>query len=302
MDMNELSTRMMVLIGADVDPRLPGIRDRISWDPWDPLDLISNLETGLGQDLPRISWLIRADDTIRHVTGSFVSGYTSRSDLWDRLQSRDHELGWHFHHWTFLRDSNGFDPDPAWLPEAHDAVSRCFPVLATRTGWDYANDVTIRRLDSLGVRVDFSALPGHVIPWTVEGQRFVVDWRRCPRVPYHPSAADYQRSGEASLRLLEVPIASFRAGAAAVARRVLWRTVHRQWSFTGVAATTRLMTASWADLPAPADVLAFYFHPEELTSAGIANFAGNVARLRAQFDPEFVTARELAARLAPVTG
>ncbi|MFI5179668.1 MAG: hypothetical protein ACHQO8_13945, partial [Vicinamibacterales bacterium] len=152
----------LVLIGADVDPRLPGMRRRPSWDAWDPLDLIPNFETALGSDLPCITWLIRADDTIRHVTGSFESGYTSRRAMWDRLASRGHELGWHFHHWTYGH-RDGFDPAPSWLPDAFAALSRSFPIASTRTGWDYANNETLRALDALGVRLDFSALPGHLV-------------------------------------------------------------------------------------------------------------------------------------------
>jgi hypothetical protein len=290
--------RSVVLIGADVDPRLPGMRQRPSWDPWDPNDLIPNLETALGPDLPIVTWLIRADDTIRHVTGSFESGYTTKRAMWDRLQSHGHELGWHFHHWTYGDQADGFDPNPAWLTAAHGALSRFFHVSSTRTGWDYGNNETMRRLEALGIGLDFSAIPGHLVWWTIDGERIVVDWRRAPRVPYHPSARDYERPGSASLQLLEVPIASFRASAISMAKRAVWRTLHGVWSFKGLGATTRFLTQPWPSLPPSTDVLAFFFHPEDLSADGIANFARNVALLRERFDPEFVTGRELASRLA----
>src|SRR2546425_29458 len=149
---------MLVVIGADVDPRLPGMRRLPAWDPWDPLDLIPSLERTLGADLPPITWLIRADDTIRHVTGAFDSGYATRQPMWTRLLARGHELGWHFHHWTYRDTSDGFDPNPAWLPEAHAALSRHFAIRATRTGWDYCNSETMQRLAALGVAIDFSSL------------------------------------------------------------------------------------------------------------------------------------------------
>ena len=293
-----MSLRPVALIGADVDPRLPGMRRLPAWDAWDPLDLIPHLETGLGADLPKVTWLIRADDTIRHVTGSFESGYTTRHAMWARLEARGHELGWHFHHWTFGERASGFDPNPQWLPDAYAAVASLYPVCSTRLGWDYANRETMERLESLGIQIDFSAIPGHLVWWSVDGERIVVDWRRCPTVPYHPSRADYQRPGDAPLRLLEVPITSFRASAAGMARRAVWRLLHGEWSLTGLAAKTRMMTEVWPSPPPPSDVLAFFFHPEELAANGIANFGRNVAMLRERFDPEFVTARELASRLA----
>ena len=39
---------MLVVIGADVDPRLPGMRRRPDWDPWDTLERIPHLEAALG--------------------------------------------------------------------------------------------------------------------------------------------------------------------------------------------------------------------------------------------------------------
>jgi hypothetical protein len=288
----------VVLIGVDVDPRLPGMRQRPSWDAWDPLDLIPTLEAALGSALPPITWLIRADDTIRHVTGSFESGYTSRRAMWDRLQSRGHELGWHFHHWTYGEHADGFDPCPSWLPDACAALARFFPIATTRTGWDYANNETMHALEALGVRLDFSALPGHLVWWTVDGERIVVDWRRAPRAPYHPGAGDYQQPGAAPLTLVEVPITSFRADPASMAKRAVWRALHGAWSLRGLSAKTRFLTQPWPEPPPPADVLAFYFHPEDLAGDGAANAARNIALLRERFDPEFVTGQTLASRLA----
>jgi hypothetical protein len=288
----------LVLIGADVDPRIPGFRQRPTGDLWDPLDAIPALERALGADLPPVTWLIRADDSIRHVSGSFESGFTSRPELWDRLRSRGHELGWHFHHWTYGPTSDAFDPDPAWLPDACAALSRFFPVSSTRTGWDYANNETMRALDALGVRLDFSALPGHLVWWTIEGHPIVVDWRRAPREPYHPAAVDYQRPGAAPLALLEVPITSFRADPLSMAKRAVWRALHGAWSIRGLAAKTHYLTRPWPAPPPPAAVLAFYFHPSDLPGDGVANAARNIAMLRERYAAEFVTGRELAAHLA----
>jgi hypothetical protein len=136
----------------------------------------------------------------------------------------------------------------------------------------------------------------------MEGEQILVDWRRCPLAPYHPNAADYQAPGGASLRLLEVPIASFQANPGVVVKRILWRALHGESSMMGVAAKTCKMTAPWGELPRRANVLAFYFHPEELTSTGIANFTRNIAHLRERLDPEFVTASELTSRLTGDVG
>jgi hypothetical protein len=288
---------MLVVIGADVDPRLPGMRRLPSWDPWDTLERIPDLESALGADLPAITWLIRADDTIRHVTGAFDSAYVTRKNMWTRLHARGHELGWHFHHWTFGATGDGFDPDPAWLPAAHAALGRHFTIRATRTGWDYSNSPTMRQLAALGVTIDFSSLPGQLVWWTIEGERIFVDWLRTPNHPYRPGRDDYQRPGTPALDILELPIASFRAGATTIAKRTVWRLLHGKLSIAGVSAKTRMMTQPWPGVPQRADVLAFHFHPEDLTAEGIDVFARNLALLKDAFDPEFVTATGAASRL-----
>src|SRR5438876_874939 len=146
---------MLVVIGADVDPRLPGMRRLPAWDPWDTLERIPDLES------------------------------------------------------------------------------------------------------ALGVTIDFSSLPGHLVWWTIDGERILVDWHRAPGHPYRPSRDDYQRPGRPALDILELPIASFRAGATTMAKRSLWRFLHGKLSLAGVSARTMMMTQPWPEAPRRADVLAF---------------------------------------------
>ncbi len=290
---------MLVVIGADVDPRLPGMRRLPDWDPWDTLDRIPALVAALGADLPPITWLLRADDTIRHVTGAFDSCYRRQQTLWTRLRDGGHELGWHFHHWTFGVDGGGFDPSVPWLRRAHAALSEHFPIRSTRTGWDYCNTETLRQLAALEVTVDFSSLPGQIVWWSIDGERIVVDWKRAPRRPYRPGPMDYQQpdAGGGELGLWEIPIASFPATPMTAIKRGVWRMLHGERSLSGIFDKTLQLTQPWPSAPRPADVLAFHFHPEELTTEGIATFAANLAVMRRAFDPEFVTASEAAARL-----
>ena len=87
-----------VLIGCDVDPILPALLTRRpEGDIWAPLDRIPRLLGALGRDLPPITWLIRADETIRYSTGDYASGYASRQRMWSDFRNRGHEFGWHMH-------------------------------------------------------------------------------------------------------------------------------------------------------------------------------------------------------------
>jgi hypothetical protein len=289
-----------ILLGCDVDPVLPPLLERPpTEDVWGCLANVDELVRVAHDKLPPITWLIRSDASIRFCTGDFASGYHSKQTLWRSLQMRGHELGWHVHLWS-LDERRGcfmFDPAPPWLAEANAALASCFSVRATRTGWDYGSSALFRTLDQLGVVVDFSALPGYVVWHRVGREDVKVDWLRCPATPYHPASDDYQRPG--TLGLLEVPVTQFTNSVPGAVMRLGWRIRHGCWALAGLRNKTRMLTEAWDDAPvAQGPVMAFHFHPEDLTGEGLANLMRNVATLRRLPGAEFVTA---SAALAHVT-
>ena len=288
---------MKVLIGCDVDPILPPrLSQPPQWDIWEPLSRISDLLTVMGENLPPITWLIRSDESVRFCTGDYASGFLTREKLWSDLVARGHELGWHMHLFTYDRSYGAFlfDEHPQWLGAAHAALAAHYDVRATRTGWDYGSDFLFGELAKLGIEIDFSAIPGNRV-WQRFGPSTVnVDWLRCPERPYRPSATDYQRPGDDSLPLVQVPIAQFRNSMPGQIKRYAWRLRNGCFTLRGLDRRTRLMTDRWDGLPdTDRDVWAFFFHPENLTPRGIQDFSRNVERLRAQSASEFVTASSL---------
>jgi hypothetical protein len=291
-----------ILIGCDVDPILPSILDRRpEGDVWERLNRINALLGELGEDMPPVTWLIRADQSVQFSTGSFESGYSNYRSLWSKLQERGHELGWHMHTMSHSPSQKQFvfDPVPSWLAEAHERLASSFPVNATRTGWDYGSSTLLSALDRLGVVVDFSALPGNALWFSVGKFRLMTDWRDCPEVPYHPSSNDYRRSGPAPLKLWEVPAAQFRRSLAGTVTRGLLRLRHGCFSMSGLTNQTQLLTDHWRKLPLEAnDVWAFFFHPYDLTETGIRNFQTNIRRLHNLPDVKFKTATEVSTWLS----
>jgi hypothetical protein len=294
---------MKILIGCDVDPVLPPVlSERPSGNVWECLVQIDSLARSLGDDLPPVTWLIRVDQSVEFSTGNFLSGYVDRRALWDDLRSRGHEMGWHMHLMSYepSRKQFTFDLEPDWLAEAHKQLTACFPVNATRAGWDYGSNFLLNALDSLDVKVDFSALPGNIIWFRMGGHTLVVDWRDSPATPYHPGARAYRQAGPDPLALLEIPITQFRRPWAGVVSHSAWRWAHGCYSTSGVRSMTRLLTDRWEELPLPAgDVWAFFFHPCDLTAVGIRNFRANLEKLRNLPNVQFKTATEVAASLSP---
>ena len=288
---------MKILIGCDVDPALPPILSRVpEGDIWGCLDQIPRLVSALGPELPPMTWLVRADASVRFCTGDYASGYLSRQSLWDGLLQDGHELGWHMHPMTLdpKKGRFAFDPEAPWLEDAFAALSHHVAIRATRTGWDYADSQLLQRLSRLGVRLDFSALPGAHSWMRSIGDVVEVDWLVTPRGPYRPSRNDYRRHGLSPIPLIEMPITQFRATFRELVARAVWRMLHGAPSTLGLGNRTRVLTARWPTPPeSPYDCMAFYFHPEELDETGIANARDNLKRLRGIEGAEFVTASVL---------
>jgi hypothetical protein len=283
---------MKIVIGCDVDPVLPRrLAKPPAGDVWQCLDYIDPLMEALGGDAPPITWLIRSDESVRFATGDFASGYLTRHGMWQSLVARGHELGWHFHLMSYDegRQSFGFDPDPAWLGEAHRALCAHFPVRATRTGWDYGSNHVFRTLDTLGISVDLSAIAG-TIGWQWAGDdRVTVDWLRCSSAPYHPSSADYQRPGQ--LGLVELPVAQFPNFFPGQLQRMAWRLAHGCCSTRGLRRRIRMLTQHWEELPfQDSSMWVFYFHPDDLRGEGLRHSVANIRRLRSLPGGQFLTA------------
>jgi hypothetical protein len=240
-----------------------------------------------------MTWLIRADDSVRYCTGGFDTGYLRARELWQSLLDSGHEIGWHMHLMSRNPKSGrfGFDPDPGWLPEAYESLSRHVVVRTTRIGWDYGSNLLFQRLDELGIRTDFSALPGNLAWFRAGEDTVVVDWLRCPTKPYHPSVRDYQSRGSPALQMLEVPITQFRNSPLGWIKRLLWRLYHGRVELRGLDRKTSVLTKRGYALPeADSDVLAFHFHPEELTPQGIRDMLANISQLKMLPGLEFLTA------------
>ena len=283
---------MKILIGCDVDPIAPAASNSPSGrDIWRCIDHLERLIAATKGRLPPITWLIRADESVRVRSGDFASGYTSRRALWQILAANGHELGWHMHLMSYdaHRGRFGFDPHPKWLTEAWQAISACYQVRSVRTGWDYASNALFRQLESFGIAVDFSAIPGGLAWHSVGSDRFVVDWSRCGGTPYHPSADDYQAPG--SMSLLEIPLAQFPNSLVGMAGRLAKRLANGSRSLSGLRTVTRTMSDPWTAMPtSEGAVWAFYFHMRGLAGAGLEHFLRNLEYLRNLPDAEFVTA------------
>lgn len=199
-------------------PRLREIADRIVDDFGNPA---------------RMTWCIRSDIQMREIYGDCAWPAAEFAGLWSDLESAGDELAWHPHVWRWD------DRAHCWYQEIEDEewIAECFEAgyrdlsrrlghspLTSRTGWEFHNNATMGALRRLGVRVDFSAIPGRHTPGCADrwGSRFNchVDWRGTPEEAYVPAASDYRRPADSGLAddLWELPMSVLRSRLLTVAR------------------------------------------------------------------------------------
>lgn len=68
-----------------------------------------------------------------------------------------------------------------------------------------SNDI-MRALDSNGLSVDASAIPGARCLGKFGRRDNIYDWSKAPREPYHPNYDGYQKAG--NMRILEMPVST----------------------------------------------------------------------------------------------
>ena len=216
-----------IIIGCDTDPDRQDFVDGASVErlSWRGMSEGIPILKGMVDDLidsdgraPVFTWLLRVDEQIRMLHGEYGWILQNFRRLLLDLESTGDELGWHPHFYrldekkkNWFQEINDVEWQTGMLHQAYDAYMKIFPDRArsVRMGWDYHNNATMRKLDELGVKIDFSAVPGLSTKATSSRKiHNVYDWYISPREPFFPSKTDYRRGvveGEESLSILELP-------------------------------------------------------------------------------------------------
>jgi hypothetical protein len=188
-------------------------------------------------------------------------------------------------------------------------------------GWTFHNNVSMRKISELGLRVDFSACPGVSFgggpgsTGTIFDNK--IDWLGTPLRWYRPSETDYRRSvrgGETGLSVAEIPKFTTRSG---VLRRVKSLASRGKRALgTGAATSAFLQITSLPILYARVvaerlvcreaePFFATYFHPDELLAdrpRSAKNFLYSLENLEKNVKGLLQAARQEGREVSFVTG
>jgi len=240
-----------VVIGCDCDPDRPqyggtryDTRAPLRWrGVREGIRRAREIADGVRDDFgnpARITWCVRSDLQMQEIYGDCAWAYSEFSDLWEHLARCGDEIAWHPHLWRW------HEQEACWYQEIEDEdwIRRCLreghralsdrmghAPTTSRMGWEFHNNVTMQQLNDLGIRVDFSAIPGRYTAGRPDKWGSMlnchVDWRDAPQKPYRPSVCDYRREATGKQQVLEItelPMSIFRSpllGGVASLRRVI---------------------------------------------------------------------------------
>lgn len=160
------------------------------------------------------TFFLRADEQVKNLGKQYSAAFRKFHDDFSRLFC----VGWHPHLFRWSNQRQLWQQehrDNKWISQVltdtyEDLKSQGFDAQFSKMGWCFHNNTSMKTLSELGIKADFSALPGALSPGRlIGGSSFQdrYDWSRTRPYPYHPSEADYQGLG--SLRILEIPLTTY---------------------------------------------------------------------------------------------
>jgi hypothetical protein len=296
---------LVLLIGCDCDPDRPrygGIRYDVHHEPqrWRGIseginvlrEVIEKVEKIAGIKL-KVIFCVRSDLQMKEWYGSAGWMLEEYRLLWRELEGEGHEIAWHPHLWRWSETSRCWYQeveDAEWIVQCLEAGHADFAAkwgrnpLTCHMGWTFHNNVSMRTISRLGLKMDFSASPGVFFAGgpgaagTIFDNR--IDWRGTPKSWYRPSQADYRRpgeKGESELDIIEIPKFTSGAGLLRVLKRFASGRKGKTESETGRAVFLQVTILPFlykhiikeqVGCERSGPFFASFFHPDELLKKG----------------------------------
>ncbi|NJD51379.1 MAG: hypothetical protein FIB07_00755 [Candidatus Methanoperedens sp.] len=183
----------------------------------------------------KITWFLRSDDQMKELYGDPAWMVRNFMDKWKSLESEGDEIGWHPHLWRWNESIKSWYPeleDRIWIENCMEEGYKGFPeefkLTSSRMCWNFHSNITMNKMDELGLKVDITGMPGQksIKPVNDSPDSLYYDWEITKDPPYFPSQSDYRREAdmnERSLNILEIPLTNFEISLSWQIKRILKR-------------------------------------------------------------------------------
>jgi len=205
--MNDIQLSIFMTYDADPDGAVhyPPIRNEKSWKGF---ELAPDIHDFFSTYPIPYTAFIRCDDQIRDYFGKATGFLEEHLSFLSQIEREGVEIGWHPHLYE-VKEGNYQpiqDPQKAvhQLNQVYEELkAQGFHLTSVRLGECWHSNETMIALESLGIKVDSTALPGRYR----KDDYYFIDWQNTPNQPYFPSKIDYRCSNEQDpLNILEVPM------------------------------------------------------------------------------------------------
>lgn len=195
-------------------------------------EITKSIEDAEGHNA-KITWFLRSDDQMNELYGDPAWMVRNFISLWKELESEGDEIGWHPHLWRWNERIESWYPElenKTWIEncmeEGYNKFPKEFKLTSSRMCWNFHNNITMNKINELGLKVDISGMPGQrsIKPAHESANYLSYDWEVTREQPYFPSQSDYRREAdinEQSLNVLEIPLTNFEISLQWQIKRVL---------------------------------------------------------------------------------
>lgn len=201
-------SRVKIYVTFDIDPDNSSTSAERTDITWHGIQKIPSIDEYLSSCSIPYTFFLRCDNQIRDIYGAYLGIYYEHQELWNSLIESGNELGWHPHLYKMHEGSyiplRNKDKCCDILEQAWEEIAVIdYKIKSVRLGEAWHSTETMCALDSIGLQVDSTAVPGR----SRQDELRSFDWKPTPNRPYHPSIYDYRVPGETdSLEILEVPM------------------------------------------------------------------------------------------------
>ena len=212
---------LFILIGCDCDHDRKRFNYNVNnkkmlWDGYlNIMDYFNNLRNQIYNYTgfkPVITLNIRADNQIKYYYGRYDYCFNLLENNQLNQLGKEDEIAWHHHQYKLKQGEWIQELDDEFLKNniinAYEEIQH-YNINTIHSGWCFQNTTTINTYNDIGIKIDYSAVPG----MKIDLKKYVDYSRVVPNNIYIPNRNDHQKADNTNInKIVEIPVTTINAG------------------------------------------------------------------------------------------